>query len=181
MNLTTFVGTVDELAFTGSDDSSESSALFVRICKKRIPKENVNNGDNAENEKAAVKLGVGVEGGFQSEQDKYDTISTYSIVLMEKSARKAKVLAEMPYDDASKKSFPMAVSQSAEAIIHHAGLAVKQDLSAWELDDEPKPVSKYAESLPFVENGVKISPNPSDWKVSLTYSCPKIPFIGSLF
>ena len=171
MNLTTFVGTVDELAFTANDDaSSESSALFVRICKKRIPKEAGNDAtDNAESEKAATKLGVGVEGGFQSDQDKYDTISTYSIVLMGKSVDgegKVQILAEMPYDDESKNSFPMIVSQSADAIIHHAGLAVKQDLSAWELDDEPKPVSKYAESLPFVENGVKVSPNPSDWKVS---------------
>jgi len=163
VNLTTFVGTVDELAFAANDDSAESSALFVRICKKRVPKED---GDAKEEpEKAAVKLGVGVDGGFQSDQDKYETISTYSIVMMGKSADgTAEVLAEMPYDDASKNSFPMAVSQSADAIIHHAGLAVKQDLSAWELDDEPKPVSKYAESLPFVDNGVKVSPNPSDWK-----------------
>lgn len=160
VNLSTFVGTVDALAFTESD---EQSALFVRICKKRVPKEN----DDGDEKMEAVKLGVGVEGGFQSDQDKFDTIATHSIVLMGKGGDgKAEVLAEMPYDEDSKNSFPMLVSQSADAIIHHAGLAVKQDLSAWELDDEPKPVSKYAESLPFVENGVKISPNPSDWKVS---------------
>ncbi|KAL7542759.1 hypothetical protein ACHAXR_012827 [Thalassiosira sp. AJA248-18] len=167
VNLATFVGTVEELAFTSSDnDCAESSALFVRICKKRVPKEKDGDDDNAE-QMEAVKLGVGVEGGFQSDQDKYDTISTYSIVLMGKNADsggKAQVLVEMPYDDDSKNAFPMLVAQSADAIIHHAGLAVKQDLTAWELDDEPKPVSKYAESLPFVENGVKVSPNPSDWK-----------------
>mmetsp|Transcript_14017 Transcript_14017/g.29960 ORF Transcript_14017/g.29960 Transcript_14017/m.29960 type:complete len:873 (-) Transcript_14017:46-2664(-) len=164
VNLTTFIGTVDDLAFTANDDGAESSALFVRICKKRVPKEDGNDA-TSEADKTAVKLGVGVEGGFQSDQDKYDVISTYSIVVIGKSGDgKAQVLAEMAYDGASKNSFPMAVSQSADAIIHHAGLAVKQDLSAWELKDEPKPVSKYAESLPFVENGVKVSPNPSDWK-----------------
>jgi hypothetical protein len=60
----------------------------------------------------------------------------------------------------------MAVSRSADAVICHAGLAVKQDLTAWELDEEPKPVSRYAVSLPYVDNGAKISPNPSDWMVS---------------
>ena len=167
VNLTTFVGTIDELAFTATDDGAESTALFVRICKERVTKENGNEG-NGEKVEAAVKLGVGVEGGFQSEQDKYDIISKHSIVLLGKSADgdgKARVLVEMPYDDQTINSFSMQVSNSADAIIHHAGLAVKQDLSAWELDDEPKPVSKYAESLPFVENGVKISPTPSDWKV----------------
>lgn len=168
VNLTTFVGTVEELAFMDDDPSAESSALFVRICKKRIPKENavIDNGNAADqSEVSAVKLGVGVEGGFQSEQDKYDTISTYSIVMMGKSADgEAQVMAEMPYDDDSKVSCPVLVSQSADAIIHHAGLAVKQDLTAWELDDEPKPVSKYEDALPFVDNDVKISPTPSDWK-----------------
>ena len=164
VNLTNFVGTLDELAFTNSSDTS--SALFVRICKKRILKENGEDETMAEPE-AAIKLGVGVDGGFASEADKYDIISTYSIVALQKGADdKAQVLVELPYDESSKNTFPMAVSQSADAIIHHAGLAVKQDLSAWELDDEPKPVSKYYEALPFVENGIKVSPNPSDWKVS---------------
>ncbi|KAL7554828.1 hypothetical protein ACHAWF_018477 [Thalassiosira exigua] len=165
VNLKTFVGTVDELAFAADDDGAESPALFVRICKTRVPKEGGGGGDDEKVD--AVKLGVGVEGGFQSDQDKYDTIESFAIVMMGKGADgdgKAQVLIEMPYDDDSKNSFPMLVSQSADAIIHHAGLAVKQDLSAWELDEEPKPVSKYAESLPFVENGVKVSPNPSDWK-----------------
>ena len=114
-------------------------------------------------QQTATKLGVGIEGGFSSDADKFDIISTYSIVSIGKDG---KVLAELPYNETTKNDFPMAVSSSADSIIHHAGLAVKQDLSAWELDDEPKPISKYAESLPFVDNGVKVSPNPSDWKVS---------------
>ena len=175
VNLSTFVGTIDELAFTNNtnDTAEESSALFVRICKKRVAKETNDGGDTTmgeanETSATATKLGVGIEGGFQSDAEKYDTISTYSIVLMRKGEDdKAQVLTELPYDDSTKNTFPMAVSQSADAIIHHAGLAVKQDLTAWELDDEPKPVSKYYETLPFVENGVKVSPNPSDWKVSI--------------
>eukprot|EP00984_Skeletonema_dohrnii_P032760 scaffold27422_cov67-Skeletonema_dohrnii-CCMP3373.AAC.1 len=111
--------------------------------------------DNNTAATTATKLGVGVEGGFQSDSDKYETISTYSIVLIGKEGSSSKVLADLPYNDNTKNDFPMLVSQSADSIIHHSGLAVQQDLSAWELDAEPKPVSKYAENLPFVENGVK--------------------------
>jgi len=56
------------------------------------------------------------------------------------------------------------VSQSVDSIIHHSGLAVQQDLKVWELDDEPTPVSKYYQDLPFVDNGKLVSPNPKDWK-----------------
>lgn len=182
VNLTTFVGTVDELALVGganATDEQPSSALFVRIRSERIPKEEVDDGKNdegheSEKKAVAVKLGVGVEGGFRSDHEKYDTVSTYSIVAIGRDSAdgdgRARVLAEIPYDDGSKHAFPMAVSQSADAVICHAGLAVKQDLTAWELDDEPKPVSRYEESLPFVDNGVKISPNPSDWMVSFAQS-----------
>lgn len=171
VNLTSFVGTVDDLAFTASENDVSSSpddaALFVRICKKRVLKDMADQNDKMEMETTAIKLGMGVEGGFQSDQDKYETISTYSIVVGNNADGDGKlhVLAELPYDDESKNSFPMLVSQSADAVIRHAGLAVKQDLTAWELEEEPKPLSKYLESLPFVDNGVKISQNPSDWKV----------------
>ena len=51
-----------------------------------------------------------------------------------------------------------------ESVIHHAGLSVRQDLSAWELDQEEKPVSKYAATIPFVDNGVTVSSNPAEWR-----------------
>ncbi|KAL9188436.1 hypothetical protein ACHAXT_006814 [Thalassiosira profunda] len=162
VNLSTFVGSIDALAFTEVD---APSALFVRIVKRRVAKAQTDGEDNNMEVEAATKLGVGVEGGFQFDADKFDTVSAHSIVLLGKGyENKPVVLVELPYNEESKSSFPTMVAQSADAIIHHAGLAVQQDLSAWELDDEPKPVSKYAEGLPFVENGVKVSPNPSDWK-----------------
>jgi ubiquitin carboxyl-terminal hydrolase 5/13 len=182
VNLSTFVGTIDEMALHASSLAGEDGggpALFVRIRKARVIKDDKDDdGDDDANEKkktsSATKLGMGVEGGFQSDQDKYITISTHSIVVIGRDDHdgvgKCRVLAELPYDDETRETFPMAVSLSADAIICHAGLAVKQDLTAWELDDEPKPISKYAESLPFVDNGVKISPNPSSWMVSFIFS-----------
>ena len=161
VNLSSFVGSTDELALTCCEDDATGPRLFVRIVKKRVEKEVDAIDTEQESETEPSKLGVGVEGGFQSEQDKYETKSSYSIVAIDKDGS---VVADLPYNDATKNEFPLNVAQSAESIIHHAGLSVKQDLTAWELDDEPKPVSKYAESLPFEDNGVKVSPNPSDWK-----------------
>jgi len=168
VDLTTHVGTVAARAFA----AGEGEGLFVRIVKKRRVEKvtTKTDGDDATGAAASssgvTKLGVGVEGGFQSEEDQYDTVSTHSIVLLRRRRGGApEVVAELPYDDATRDTFPTQVSRSADAIINHAGLAVQQDLKAWELDDEPKPVSKYAnESLPFVDNGVQISPDPAAWK-----------------
>ena len=49
------------------------------------------------------------------------------------------------------------------------GSAIQQDLAAWNAaDDEPIPVSKYAATLPFVDNGVTIDPRPEQWKCEKT-------------
>ena len=173
MNLSTYVGTVDALALAGAGGADQG--LFVRIVKKRVEKIKTGDGDDGDDKDQSksdatdgvTKLGVGIEGGFKSEEDEYDTVSTHSIVLLRRSNNgdsAPEVVVELPYSDATKDSFPTQVAMSADAIINHAGLAVQQDLEAWELDDEPKPVSKYAEGLPFVDNGVKISPDPSTWK-----------------
>lgn len=147
VSLITFVGTTDEMAKKRLGDES---GLFVRIMKKRVEKET----------SEVSKLAVGVSGGFE---DKFDTISTYSVVAMDGSG----IISELPYNEETKQTFPTNVMNSAESIIHHAGLAVKQDLSAWELDEE-KPVSKYAANLPFVDNGVTIPSNPAEWTCQQT-------------
>ena len=165
VNLNTFIGTVQDLCFASSKNAP-SKGLFVRIVKKRVEKsQSETQQSKEEEEKAVTKLGVGVEGGFQSEQDKFEIQSTYSIAVLSSSNGSVPTVdVELPYNEGAKNDFPMLVSQSADSVIHHSGLAIQQDLSAWELDDEPVPVSKYYESIPFVDNGIKISPNPADWK-----------------
>ncbi len=176
VNLSTFIGTIDSMAFGGSGANNE--ALFVRIVKSRILKQkeescvdDTSNVVTMENETSGLeakvtKLGMGVDGGFQSPDDAFETISKYSVVLLASdNCGKVNIEVEIEYNEGTKNDFPMNVSASVDSVIYHAGAAVQQDLKAWELDDE-KIVSKYAESLEFVDNGIKISPNPSDWKVS---------------
>lgn len=151
VNLDTFMGTIEELAGEG---------LFLRIVKKRVVKEKVEGSTEPE----PTKLGVGVEGGFASEDDQFQIVSTYSLVGLVKDGETLKVVEERPYNDDTKSSFDDALLRSMESIKNHSGMAVQQDLSVWQLDDEPMPISKYAAELPFVNNGKQISPDPSDWK-----------------
>lgn len=150
VNLNSFIGTIQELAFS---NVSEEKDIFLRIVKKRVEKV-ISEPD------APTKLAIGVEGGFATDDDKFDTLSTYSVVVLENSAKE---VAEILYDETTKESFPETVVKSVESVIHHVGLAIQQDLTAWQ-DDEEIPISKYAEGLPFIENGVTISPDPKSWK-----------------
>lgn len=154
VNLNSFIGTIPELAFA---NSSEKEDIFLRIVKKRVEKEKT---EETKDDKP-VKLAIGVEGGFQTDDDKYETLSDYSIVVMENVDNK--VVVEETYNESTKENFPAEVTKSAESIIHHVGLAIQQDLTAWQ-DDEETPVSKYYQDLPFVDNGVAISPDPKSWK-----------------
>ncbi len=169
VSLSSFIGTIDKLALRGSSASSEERGLFVRIINSRVPKDSSGEDAPMEGEEKVtnepVKLGLGVEGGFQTEDDKFEIQKTYSVVLLERGSgdNEVSTALELPYNEDTKNDFPMNVSASVDSIIHHAGQAVQQDLKAFELDEE-KPVSKYADTIEFVENGVKISPNPSDWK-----------------
>jgi ubiquitin carboxyl-terminal hydrolase 5/13 len=146
VGLDSFVGMTESAARRSSNDES---SLFVRIRKHRVQKE-----------KGEVsKLAMGISGGFE---DTHETISTYSVVVLNASG----IIAELPYNDDTKHTFPMNITNSVDSIINHEGLSVKQDLSAWELNDE-KPISKYAANLPFVDNGVTIPP-PSEWRCQKT-------------
>ena len=103
-------------------------------------------------EEGPTKLGVGVDGGFAD--SKFEIQSNYSVVLVENGEiKEEKTLDEVPER----------IKESAQSVIHHAGTTLQQQVQSWQLDEEI-PVSKYAADLPFVDNGVKISPDPATWK-----------------
>ncbi|KAL3908136.1 MAG: hypothetical protein SGILL_008598, partial [Bacillariaceae sp.] len=191
VNCSNYVGTVEGLAMkdvvvSDGNNSSSSEALFVRIVKKRVEKSAaVDIDDDAmdttvavtstvtttSEEKAVVsaptKLGIGVEGGFATEDDKYETIATYSVVVLKAGSppTTVNVVCELPYNDETKSTFSESVVTLVDSIILHAGITTQQDVKAWALDtDETVIISKYAHDLPFVDNAVMIDPNPTSWK-----------------
>jgi ubiquitin carboxyl-terminal hydrolase 5/13 len=157
VNLETYMGSVQELALSGG----KTEGLFLRIVKKRIPKDVPM---ATEDSAAPTKLGVGVTGGFASEDDKFEIISTYSLVGLTMKDGTVAVVEERPYTDDTKSTFSEPLVKSMDSIKNHSGMAVQQDLSVWQLDEDPIPVSKYAAELPFVDNGIQINPDPSTWK-----------------
>jgi len=156
VNLENFLGSWEELA---NKTLTTNQGLFVRISKERHLKPTEEEESKTDSSKPRV-LGVGVEGGFASPDDKYEIITTYSVVLL----CNGEITAEESFSDTCKNQFAANIVMSVESVINHSGAAVQQDLKAWELDDEPLKESKYAADLPFVDNGVTISPDPSNWK-----------------
>lgn len=157
VNCSSYVGTVQELA---QKDGGDSEELFVRIVKKRVEK-TADKMEDKSDTAAPTKLGIGVDGGFASEDDKYDTITTYSAVVLKAGA----VVEELPFSEETKSTFGESTVKLIDSIVLHAGLTTQQDVKAWALDtDETVTESKYAKDLPFVDNGVMIDPNPATWK-----------------
>jgi ubiquitin carboxyl-terminal hydrolase 5/13 len=158
VNLQTFLGTVEELAGEG---------LFLRIIKRRVEK-NTNPMDKVIT--APKTLGIGVDGGFESEDDRYEIITSYSLVARSKISEDGTIqsVEECIYDDSFKTNkqgvYPDTLFSCIESIQNHSGMALQQDLEVWKLEEEPLPISKYAYNLPIIENGKTISPNPTDWR-----------------
>lgn len=159
VNMSTFIGSIQELAVDKSDMSTRFNSMFVRIRKQRILKDIEEIADIS-----PTRLAIGLEGGFQTEADKFTTISEYSVVVLDSNGS---VLVEVPYSDDNKKDFPDLVSLSVDSIINHTGTIAQQQIDeTWQ--DEPIPVSSFTDNLPYVDNRVKISPDPSSWKCEKT-------------
>jgi ubiquitin carboxyl-terminal hydrolase 5/13 len=167
VNLDTFTGTVESMSMLYGPETS----LFVRIVKQRVLKSPENEADGL-HKVVPTKLAIGVEGGFLgSDDDKYEIISKHSVVALKKSPSEGQpvFVAELPYDDDSRSTFPAALQKSVDSVLNHVGVSTQQDVQAWQADDEI-PVSKYAADLIFVENEVLIDPNPHNWKCEKTGS-----------
>eukprot|EP00934_Nitzschia_sp_Nitz4_P004125 Nitzschia sp. Nitz4//scaffold64_size103689//67382//69975//NITZ4_004441-RA/size103689-snap-gene-0.118-mRNA-1//1//CDS//3329556145//4115//frame0 len=157
VQLHSFAGTIPSLAMKGSTLPQD---LFLRIVKERSLK------PKDEEKEAPQKLALGVPGGF--DDDPYQVDTTYSVVVLDSNSQ---VVAEVPYDsETAPSTFPEPVVKSVESIIHHVGLAIQQDLTAtpWQDDENAIPISKYCDTIPFIDNGVTISPQASDWKCEKT-------------
>ena len=177
VNLQTYTGTIEDLAFNNVNTNNEGEeGLFVRIVKQRLPKaataasttEDAEMKDqDHQSPPPRTRLGIGVEGGFAGEDDKWEVVTTYSVVVLKAGTPTPTVVTELPFDPdtAIDSGFSEDVVKIVNSVILHAGMTTQQDVKAWQLDtDEAIVVSKYAADLPFVDNGVMIDPNPASWK-----------------
>ena len=101
------------------------------------------------------QLALGVEGGFRTDQQRWRVEKQHWISVFGSDG--AERLVPFPHAD-----LPDMVSQCAGSIVAHEGAQVQSDVAAW-VDDEEVPVSKYAENLVQLDNGVRISNDPGSW------------------
>lgn len=138
--------------YVAGDFERNGNALYLKQVWRRIKKEPV---DDAEaKESAPTKLAIGMDGGFDVNKTDYDVEKSAFVVAM------PDIDAVIPVDDAT---LPMIVGQAATAILQHEG-ATRADALAAAWEEEDRKESKYAADLPQLDNGKKISPDPSSWK-----------------
>eukprot|EP00301_Raphidiophrys_heterophryoidea_P003463 c11563_g1_i1.p1 GENE.c11563_g1_i1~~c11563_g1_i1.p1 ORF type:complete len:840 (+),score=204.41 c11563_g1_i1:24-2522(+) len=97
-----------------------------------------------------VKLAIGVDGGFQTDDQKYETVKHHFIFLVPE-------MVSVPFPDPQ---LPELVSMVANGVLNHADAGDVQETAVWE---EEIRESKYARTLVQESNGKRISSDPSQW------------------
>eukprot|EP00957_Ditylum_brightwellii_P084088 6392960-Ditylum_brightwellii.AAC.1 len=117
------MGSVEELALPNNGDTG-LFVCIVKSCVEKIVPQKEESCEETALSKKVTKLGVGVEGGFASEDEKFDTVCSYSIVATARTDGSCAVTVEVPYNEDSKSSLPTGVCLSADSIIVHSSMAV---------------------------------------------------------
>ncbi|XP_033642208.1 ubiquitin carboxyl-terminal hydrolase 5-like [Asterias rubens] len=122
--------------------------LHLKTTKKKKPKT-----QEDEDKAKPTRLAIGVEGGFDVEdQNQYEYEEAHSVVILPDF-----VVIPLPCTD-----LPIKIQQVVDGILA-AESASRQDLvAAW--DGEARVISKHAEQLLQLDNGVKVPPK--GWKCS---------------
>eukprot|EP00117_Sycon_ciliatum_P019378 scpid39448/ scgid6154/ Ubiquitin carboxyl-terminal hydrolase 5; Deubiquitinating enzyme 5; Isopeptidase T; Ubiquitin thioesterase 5; Ubiquitin-specific-processing protease 5 len=134
--------------------------LYLNITKRPVPKEVTApaEADDAPPKKKPTKVAIGVDGGFDVAEEKVLYKETLKLVVMPEM-RTVDCDAE---SDAFKQQLPLAIQASVQGILAAQTASRQQDVAAWMAD--PRVVSKYAEGLVQLDNGVQIPPK--GWKCS---------------
>jgi len=120
---------------------------FLHTKKTKVP---IIRTDASPENKKPKRLGIGIEGGFNTDDD-FEWKVTNKIVILP-------AFTELSIEDATA-LLGSNLNESVKTILTRES-AAKEDLIAW--DGEVRNVSKHAENLLQLDNGVKIPP--SGWK-----------------
>uniref|UniRef100_A0A4W6CG68 Ubiquitin carboxyl-terminal hydrolase n=1 Tax=Lates calcarifer TaxID=8187 RepID=A0A4W6CG68_LATCA len=127
---------------------------YLHITRTRKAKEDDNNsGSGHPPKKKPTRLAIGIEGGFDVEQDQYEE-DVKVVILPDRQEVTSEDLATMPDVVRERVSLSMAGIMAADSVSHT--LQVQQ----W--DGEVRQESRHAADLKQLDNGVKIPP--SGWR-----------------
>mmetsp|Transcript_23484 Transcript_23484/g.30695 ORF Transcript_23484/g.30695 Transcript_23484/m.30695 type:complete len:861 (-) Transcript_23484:288-2870(-) len=144
------------IRFVGQDARKSPKPTLYLLQKFQKVARVVEEGKEAK-EEAPTSLALGTEGGFLTDDQKWETQKTHQLVIASPDGARGEAL-NYPNDD-----LPEGLNLVIQAIIEHQGAAAQADVNTWEAGEEVRE-SKYAESLIQLDNGKRISPDPSTWK-----------------
>ncbi|GAB5032118.1 ubiquitin carboxyl-terminal [Nannochloropsis oceanica] len=166
VNLKTWGGVGKD--FLSFDSGKTGNTLYVHLKYTKLPvAEESAAGNEAKAEAEAASecptvLGIGVEGGFKLDSQKYEVVKEAALAVVSSPNGDAEPRVQrvvFPNEE-----LPEFLSRAVQVILDHQGVTSQTDEAAWLADEDPRPISKYAEDLMQLENGVKISSDPSTWK-----------------
>eukprot|EP00621_Florenciella_sp_RCC1693_P016503 CAMPEP_0182531890 /NCGR_PEP_ID=MMETSP1323-20130603/10212_1 /TAXON_ID=236787 /ORGANISM="Florenciella parvula, Strain RCC1693" /LENGTH=833 /DNA_ID=CAMNT_0024741539 /DNA_START=51 /DNA_END=2548 /DNA_ORIENTATION=- len=137
-------------SYLTSHSTKTSSPVYVLIKKVRVPKpedpDKVKEEPKTMNDLLQATL----------PENRYDEVVSLELVAVDPSGSTSAI--PFPHDDV-----PMMVASAAEAVVAHQAAGDAEAVNTL-VEDEERPVSKYAEGLVQLDNGVKISPDSSKWE-----------------
>eukprot|EP00890_Picochlorum_soloecismus_P003650 jgi/Picsp_1/4286/NSC_01795-R1_ubiquitin carboxyl-terminal hydrolase 5 isoform 2 len=131
-------------------DAANSEGLYLIETSTKIPKS-----ETTQPSEAVKKLGIGVEGGFQSGTEADRVEKSYKVFV-----RSADEVI-----DIQNETLPEAIRACAESIKGHNSASCQIALESWE--EEPK-ISKYAMDLEQLAPKRNIPMDPTEWKCEET-------------
>lgn len=148
VSLSTFFGFEESFARKYAEVTGNCVFLNIKRTRKEIPQETL------ENKQEVTRLAIGVPGGFNPDEKKYEYETVYSIVVFPEN-----VTILFPNND-----LPLLVGQAVETIISSESATAKglKEALTGTWDGEVRKVSQFAEDLVQLDNGKKISPR--GWK-----------------
>lgn len=139
--------------FVEGDHQRTGNRIYLNIKWTKVEKRSGDEEKAAE--EAPTKVALGVEGGFQLDEDKYEFEKRHQVVLFPERVR-----VDYPSEE-----LPASVTASVDSVLAHEDASTTEQAAAWEAE---RPVSKYAADLQQLPDIPKTSPNPADWKC---YAC----------
>uniref|UniRef100_A0A673HEK5 ubiquitinyl hydrolase 1 n=1 Tax=Sinocyclocheilus rhinocerous TaxID=307959 RepID=A0A673HEK5_9TELE len=133
--------------------TGQRAYLHITRTRKTQKEDENNSGSGDPPKKKPTRLAIGIEGGFDVEQEQYEE-EVKVVLFPDRQEVTSEDLASMPDVVRERVSLSMAGLQAADSVSHT--LQVQQ----W--DGEVRQESKYAAELKQLDNGVKIPP--SGWK-----------------
>lgn len=140
--------------YVALDFERRGNPLYLKQVWKRVAiPDDTGDSEMKSAEKAPSKLAIGVEGGFDVDKKTYEKHVTNYLFVM---PQRLEVL--IPSDEV-----PTMVQLVIDAILKHDDFSRAAQVAAtWAEEDRKE--SKYAKDLVQLDTGIKVSPDPKQWK-----------------